>query len=528
MNQILWIRKMIKPLVLASVLFFSSWSDLLENDDAFFHVATQEQQWNSLTDTRAALFGVYGLMRTALGENNTFWAVGDLRLGDFSVRMRDDLQAIRENRLDAPYENIRQISNWNRFYRVINAACVFIENAKKVMDKDDAYSEINYTYDVAQVRALRALAYFYMIQMWGDVPLITQSYDNGSFPEMKRTDAQTVLNYVEGELLAVAKLLPLQLGSSSDKYYDGDTSAWRGLLINRLSVYAILAYVEAWKGNYVDAEAYTAYVIKNIGVYIVGTIDCVTITNMVSPTGLFSQEYSNDYKAARLVTFGYRYGTDNANETGTDGHLESWTLAEPVTRKQLPEIYVSIDTLKNLFMSQFTTDNRFGYDELSKPMKYYSNYVTGLSREYPIFSKINVVREGKDNTGDFGVFTSFIIWSRFEDVLLLRAEALVMLNRPEDAINCLNELRGVRNLRNLSYLKDLKGDAKALLKEIFRERRRELMGEGHHWFDRIREARIVGDDTEMVKLINEGGIYWPVAEEVMRENPSITQNEYWK
>ena len=74
MNQILWIRKMVKPLVFISVLCFSSCSDLLENDDAFFHVATQEQQWNSLTDTRAALFGVYGLMRTALGENNT-WVI---------------------------------------------------------------------------------------------------------------------------------------------------------------------------------------------------------------------------------------------------------------------------------------------------------------------------------------------------------------------------------------------------------------------------------------------------------------------
>ncbi|MEB3376148.1 hypothetical protein SFC43_34370 [Bacteroides sp. CR5/BHMF/2] len=42
----------------------------------------------------------------------------------------------------------------------------------------------------------------------GDVPLITQSYDNGSFPEMKRTDAQIVLNYVEGELLAVASYYP--------------------------------------------------------------------------------------------------------------------------------------------------------------------------------------------------------------------------------------------------------------------------------------------------------------------------------
>ena len=54
-----------------------------------------------------------------------------------------------------------------------------------------------------------------------------------------------------------------------------------------------------------------------------------------------------------------------------------------------------------------------------------------------------------------------------------------------------------------------------MLKEIFRERRRELMGEGHRWFDRIREARTVGDDDAMIKLINEGGIYWPIAEEVL-------------
>lgn len=89
-----------KTVGIGAVLFYSSCSDLLENDNAFFHVSTQEQQWNSLTDTRSALFGIYGLMRTALGENNGFWAAGDLRLGDFTVRMRDDLQAIRDNRLE--------------------------------------------------------------------------------------------------------------------------------------------------------------------------------------------------------------------------------------------------------------------------------------------------------------------------------------------------------------------------------------------------------------------------------------------
>ena len=61
--EALCFKRMIKPLALAAVLFYSSCSDLLENDNAFFHVSTQEQQWNSLTDTRSALFGTYGLMR---------------------------------------------------------------------------------------------------------------------------------------------------------------------------------------------------------------------------------------------------------------------------------------------------------------------------------------------------------------------------------------------------------------------------------------------------------------------------------
>lgn len=531
MSQILYFKRLIKPLILATVLFCSSCSDLLENDNKFFHVSTQEQQWNALTDTRSALFGIYGLMRTALGENNTCWAVGDLRMGDFTVRMRDDLQAIRDNRLDASFDNIRQISNWNRFYKVVNAACVFIENAGKVLEKDKAYSETNYTYDIAQARALRALAYFYMVQMWGDVPLITQSYDNGTFPEVARTDEDVILNYIEGELLEVSQLLPEQLGSSSDKYYEGDTNTWRGLLINRYSVYAILTHVAAWKGNYVDAEAYSGQILDHLPAFIKSTSPYTTTENLVSSKGIFSSKYSSDYSATRLVAFGYSYvSSDNGdvNETGTDGHLESWTLAEPIIRKQLPDIYLSKDTLESLFMNKFTTDSRYGVDESSSPIKYFSNYVTGIHYQYPIFSKMKVVREGEDKTNDLGLFSSFIIWSRFEDILLMHAEALAILNRPDDALADLNAFRSARNLRNLSYAKDLNSSTRNLLKEIFQERRKELMGEGHRWFDRIREARLIGDDQTMTELVNNGGIYWPVAGEVLRENPAITQNEYWK
>ena len=179
-------------------------------------------------------------------------------------------------------------------------------------------------------------------------------------------------------------------------------------------------------------------------------------------------------------------------------------------------------------MNKFTTDSRYGVDESSSPIKYFSNYVTGIHYQYPIFSKMKVVREGEDKTNDLGLFSSFIIWSRFEDILLMHAEALAILNRPDDALVDLNALRSARNLRNLSYAKDLNSSTRNLLKEIFQERRKELMGEGHRWFDRIREARLIGDDQTMTELVNNGGIYWPVAGEVLRENPAITQNEYWK
>lgn len=504
-------------------LQFSSCNDFLDNDDEFYHVATQEQQWNSLADTRSALFGIYGLMRSALGENNTYWAVGDLRLGDFSVRMRGDLQAIRDNKLNEAYPLIQHIANWRRFYKVINAASLFIENAGKVLEKDDAYSETNYQYDVAQARALRALAYFYMVRMWGDVPLLKYSYDNGIFPNVPRTDAKIILKYVQDELKTVAPLLPELLGAASDRYYGGDADKWRGWLFNRYSVYAILAHVAAWEGNYVDVETYAGYVWDNAK-----NIDaaCVSIEDLVGSTGIFSVSYGNTNSAARLVTFGYDYQSTEVNESTVDGHLESWTLAEPIVPKALPDIFISKDSLIAIFMQDVTGDTRFGIDETGK---YYTNYVQGIYLDIPVFSKINVLRDGKGTTSDHAIFGSFIILSRMEDMALLRAEALAMLNRGEEALTYLNEVRNMRGLVTLSYEKDIsKGGMKLLLKEIFQERRREFMGEGHYWFDRIRRAKILGDDLKMVQLVNSGNIYWPIADDILKANPEIIQNECWK
>lgn len=499
------------------LLVTASCSDFLDVESR--HAATEQQQWQTLEDTRAALMGVYGLMRAALAENNTHWVCGDLRLGDFTATERTDLQAIVNNNLDLNIPLVNRIADWKRFYAVVNAASVFIENAAQVVEKDQAYSEQNLAYDVAQVRALRAFAYFCMTRIWGDVPLITYSYDDGTFPQAARTDVRSVLAYVKQELTAVIDQIPFMYGDNNNKYYRQEPNYWQGILLNKLSIAAILAHVSALAGNYSDAGTYATYVIENCAeVGIKQTSPYVPVSDLVSPVGFFLGSNST-YKPYRLVAFNF---LDANGESTQDGHLEQWTLAAPYVQKAAPDLYVSRDSLVNIFDN--VDDTRFGIDTATVT---YNNIYVDMTASFPIFKKINVVQDGSDKTNDYAVFGSTLVFTRLEELMLLRAEALVMQNRPTEALTQLNALRSQRGLAQLSYLKDLGSDKMQLLDAVFAERRRELMGEGWRWYDLIRRQKIRRDNPELLQMIEAGGEYWPVSPEVLKQNPSVSQNEYW-
>lgn len=496
-------------------MFISSCNDFLNIDSN--HAASEEQQWTSLEDTRAALMGIYGLMRSALAENNTHWVCGDLRMGDFSIYNRVDLKSVTQNELSKPYDMLQEIANWNRFYKVVNAAAVFIEKAPQAVDHDRSYSEENLKYDIAQAKTLRAFAYFYMVRIWGDVPLITQSYDNGSFPKMARTKARTVINYAKGELLEAVQNLPYLYGASNNLYYGQSNTYWKGLLVNKLSGYAILAHIAAWEGNYADVESYTANIMAQSSKIGATFTD---ISNLTSGTGIFST-VSTTLNGSRILGFNF---DDANNESTQSGHIEQLTLAAPLVQKAAPEIYISKDSLASIFDD--LNDKRFGIDTTT--MKYYANYIENMNSDIPIFSKVKVIQDGNSKDGDYAVFGSSIIFTRLEEIALLRAEALVALNRGAEAIVYYNQVRMTRGFAVLSYKKSFGSDDKKLLRAIFEERRKELMGEGWRWYDLIRRQKLLKDNVKMAELIEKGGIFWPIAQDVLSANPMIEQNDYWK
>lgn len=498
-------------LLLVGATFFSSCEKILDVHSK--HAVDEENFWNSHIDTRAALIGVYGLMRAALANNDAFWMYGDLRDGDFVSLQRPDLRAIIKGNLKAPYSLLDQLSNWRRFYAVINASNMFLEHVDEVNKKDPKYSEQNMRVDIAQIRCLRAFAYFYMTRIWGDVPLITASYD-GDFPKIGRDSQDSVLAFCERELTAAAEYLPY-LYSSDDplqqgQYYNEGAGRWNGALVRRLSALSVLAHVEAWQGKDSAVASVTKFILDN---FEEGGHAYITSTeNLTKSDGFFA-----GIKTNHILAFSFLWANSDASFSG---HLEELTLAEPLTDKSLPDIYVPKDSIIAIF--NINNDERFSVDTLTGlPTSDY--YFTNFSSSIPIFSKIKVLQGGGTPDPDFRIYGSAIVFTRLEDIALLRAVALLRLGDRSGAISLLNRIRDMREVRN--YDEALDGD---LLHAIFKERRKELMGEGWRWFDLIRYNKIKQNDPAFMKLIREGGIYWPVSETILQQNPRIQQNPYWK
>lgn len=495
-------------LTIAIVLVLSASSCKKALDIRSTHLATEELQWTSLTDTRSALFGTYALFKAALSDNNAHWLWSELREGDFVAYSRSDLKAIHNGELTTSFPLMEQLKNWRRFYAVINSANLFIERAPEVHVKDRLYTEENLKIDIAQARTLRAFAYFYMARIWGDVPLITSSYDNGSFVERPKTSADAVLAYAEKEILDAAEDLPYKYGVAPATYYGLGDQRWVSALLTKNGAYTILAHIAAWRGNYLNADVYTEFVMNN---YTKSSISYVDINDLVTSGGFF-----NDRDYRQIVSFSF---VDGHGESTVSGHIEQLTLAQPLVTKQFPEIYVPKDSISIIFNDPLNRDIRFGIDTVSGLVR--TNYFTNYSGATPIFSKIKVLRGGSSNS-KFALFSSAIVFSRLEDIALLRAEALAVLGRENEAATLLNRVRNSRSLT--SALTDTK---EQLIDAIFEERRRELMGEGHRWYDLVRYKKLKQNDPKFNQLINEGGIYWPVAREALKNNSSLIQNPYW-
>ncbi|MFY0254529.1 RagB/SusD family nutrient uptake outer membrane protein [Chitinophaga sp. 30R24] len=461
---------------------------------------TEENMWQTKNDARAGLSSCYALMRAAMCNENAHWIYGDLRGGDFQATRRGDIQAVVESNLNASFATMDEWRDWRRFYSAIAQCNLTIAKLPQVTQTDYRYSQNDMRLDLSQAVYIRAFLYYYIVRIWGDVPLVTAPSD-GVVKRMAREDWRKVLDFAASEALSCIDGLPWKYNGQSPEQQGDYRGQGEGhhtsITITKGMAYTLLAHIYSWKEDYTKALQYANTVIdnqSNTG------YDFVSLNDLTRLDGSFRGRTSDNI-------FQVDMNFDHA-EISTTGQLEDWTLRTPYIPRAQSEIYVPKDSVLQIY----------GEPHEQRP----DFFFTKMEDAYPIFFKMKQINSAVTDPV-LKLFASCIIVFRYEELYLLRAEAKARLGMA-DAQTDLNQVRNRRSLKNINAT--LSGED--LLDAILLERRRELIGEGWYWYDLMHFKRIPQFTHLTQADVEKGAAYWPLSQEALSNNPSLTQNSFWK
>ena len=139
--------------------------------------------WKTARDYKSALAGNYSLLRDALTDkNNRYYMYGDaIAKNYFTIDYTGDgLEGIQNGNFTFKY-NVTSLGDWTKFFKTITMSNLILDKISKASDADFSDEENIPRFKnkiKGQALFLRAFTYFEMTRVWGDVPLITEAYDD--------------------------------------------------------------------------------------------------------------------------------------------------------------------------------------------------------------------------------------------------------------------------------------------------------------------------------------------------------------
>jgi hypothetical protein len=462
--------------------------------------AVDEFYWKSQEDAEAAVAGTYGLLRAALANHSAYYAYGDVAgTNTFNTFIYEDadwaMMALFTLDYAVPasetYRPIKQLRNYQLFYRVVNQCNRALKKIKQI--EDDLFDEGEKERLIGELYFLRGYTYFTMYRIWGEVPIVTVSPDNLlDAAYVPRAPLSEVATLIYGDLEEALQRLPWNLVDASEA----------SIRANKGVVFATLAHMAAWDKDYTKCVTACDSIISSP---LYALEDGLTLKNM----------YLNN---SRELIFQLYFGTRSEAPASTSDILYTTVffldiLASPyltnAVNKTQPNKQLNDQLLGNIFSD--TTDVRVS-----------SLFGTATGGK-KICTKYSDVHQDAGGSEIF-ITNNYVIF-RLADIMLLKAEALTAQGRGSStAISLLNQVR------RRSGLVDFNG-ATSLQRAILDERFRELFLEGHRFFDLVRYYRATG--TSLFTNITEadmarGKHYWPLDPDLFSNNSVIRQTSFWQ
>ncbi len=540
------IKKTMKWALCAAL--FTSCSDFL--DILPTNQVVLENYWTEKADVSSVMTGCYAALENSDAlARMIVW--GELRSDNMRLgaNVPNEINEIlKENLLPS---NV--YCNWSKIYDCINRCNTVCHYAPMVQAIDPNYSEDEMKANVAEAVTLRSLCYFYLIRAFRDVPYST---------EPSISDAQ---NYIlpampfDQVLDSLITSLEQVKGDAVRRYFQDDSpNAYQNSSkITRWAVYALLADLNLWKGNWDEAINYCDQVIdfkrqqyqemleREGNVNDIALIDSIPMI-LEKPLGstVCGHAYDEIFGAGNSFESIFELYFNNGNTWvgnyyGNSQNVMGRLSCPDFIAKEVAQGNGTIfkRTDGRAYESTVSSNSSYAIAKYTRQAVYYDTKNVSTEKDL----KLTESRRSSDDAN--------WIFYRLSDMILIKAEALIERGQEGDwdkafeLIDIVNKrandaVNGNRasTLKKSDYI-DTKSSMEQLL---FEERQREFLFEGKRWFDLVRMARRDGNNTRMVQLVTRkyienvnaikikladpNIIYFPYAKSELKVNPLLKQN----
>ena len=428
-------------------------------------------------------------------------------------------------------------NTWKYLYKVVvlaNKSLYIIDKNKNLLTEEQKVA-----YE-AEVRAVRALFYYYIMDMYGRVPVVT-SYEQPQ-DEVLQSERSEVFRFIVDELQAVAELLPNERSNKMGDYYGRITAPVAHFLLAKLALNAEIYCDDNWTDGVpqngkeiffsVDGERLNAWQ------------TCVRYCDKLAEAGyMLESDYSYNFavhnensneniftipldKNLYAAQFWYLFRSRHYNHGGAfGGSSENGTSANISTVLAYGYGTDEEDArfTKNFYAGVVEVDGKPVMMDNGEQLEYFplelKLNLTGSPYVKTAGARMAKYEVDRTSHSDGRQPDNDIVLFRYADALLMKAEAKV--RNGEDGSLELNE---VRNRVGMPY-------REATLANILEERLLELVWEGWRRQDMVRFGMYHKSYDQRTQLPDEKSGYttvFPIPQKCRDLNPRLEQNSGYK
>jgi len=496
---------------LAGASSCSDWLEVLPENQMIL-----EQYWKTESDAQGVMSACYrGLIENDVIVRMMVW--GEMRSDNFAMGPVIEVDTYRILKQEITSSNY--YCSWGSFYSVINNCNTFLKYAPDVVNADANFTVEKLHAMEAEVLTIRALAYFYLVRAYKDVPYITKpSIDDSQNFMVARSSERVVLDSITKDLLVAAQYAKTSFPNLN--YTKGR--------ITKNAVYALLADIYLWDEKYDECIEMCNKVMADNTLKLVGAENVIkeVFYEGKSTETIFELLFNDKVQVNLPVRYLYGYSGNEQGWVTFPTNLAPGKQYSPFKFSLGNGVYESEkDTrAKDFFITNSTSGfyNIFKYSGLSRSENSLTNISTYIYRS---------------NTSNWIIY-------RLSDVILMKAEAWLQKTGDADFENVVALVNKTYNRSNpdadtLSASKYSGfSDVESL---VLRERQRELMFEGKRWFDLVRLARRSNSTAPLISYVakttsgNEAlgrmsvmnALYWPIHKDEITADSLLEQNPFY-